>query len=141
MKLDVWSFSGLLVLLAGCQPWVGSSFQLIYAPSGVCSALEFTDYSGLVSSITNPSGDELRVSKGQPVQLQAKSSTTYNVGYGPVIATATVELDLEFRCLPDKPPVRGRYRVNADKPSERLKVSENAATPSGLEIVFETYDP
>lgn len=118
---------------------------LEYTSAGICSGVELTDNNGNITAIARLDPDSpkgIEVKRGQAVRIPDPGAgvTKYNFGRDPASASSQIAADVEWRCLPDKPPVRVQfsYTVGAN-PQKGLKITENAASPNGFDIVVQDF--
>lgn len=137
----------LLGLVAGtaCQlrPFLGESILLVYSPAGVCQKFSvatlnqqgFSLQTWPDLALVGPVDPQL-----PPLEVVTpQQPTTYTFGAGGY-AESTVSMDVAFRCLPDKPVARVQFGVPISTPQKiRLRVTENASKPEGLEVVVEQF--
>lgn len=139
-----WLFPLLAVALAGCVCcYTVPSTEAEYTSKGVCSGVELTTNNQKITGIsymysTEGRTDSVLLTPGQPVRIPDPNPeprpTYYGLGFdGPVRNSA--EVDLTWRCLPDKSPLRVQFIYYVSQfPKKGLRITENPASPHGFDI-------
>jgi hypothetical protein len=122
-----------------------------YKANGVCNGVEVTNNRnsnqdtnwglGYIAARENGRTDSVLLPTGQAVRIpepnQLPHSTWYFISGGGLLTPGTkLEVDLLWRCLPDKQSERIQFthiHMSAG-PSKGLTITEDASLPSGLRI-------
>lgn len=137
-----WLFLILAIILAGCEltlSYYVSVTEVEYTSKGVCSGVELTTNNPKITGIgymysTEGRDDSVRLTPGQPMRIPDPNPeprrTKYMLGFdGPVLKSA--EVDLTWRCLPDKQPLRVQFTYYV---GQSLRITENPASAHGFDI-------
>lgn len=152
MKTKLTVLIVLALVIAGCdlRSLLPIGVPVRYMAAGVCDEVEVTDknggivgislhrFSGVDYPLSDPSqGVVLR--KDQPVTIPhpGPTSTGYMLSYRDFVRVGdSFTIDLEWRCLPHKEPLRIRQTFTSGV-GKGFVITENAALPAGLEIVVQ----
>lgn len=139
-------FPLLAVAATSCQlqlSYYVSVTEAEYTSKGVCSGVELTTNNQKITSIgylyrTEGRADSVRLTPGQPVRIPDPNPeprrTSYILGFdGPVRNSA--EVDLTWRCLPDKQPLGVQFTYYGGQSTIKgLRITENPASRHGFDI-------
>lgn len=141
-----WPLLGLALVLAGCPLGWEFPAPVEYTSKGVCSGVELTtpnpEVRRIVAYYDYPPGNTgVDVTPNQPVRIpdpnrplhpdEPRVTRYYIAFHEPTITT--VDLDLTWRCLPDKEPVRVKYTYGSGN-DRILLITENPESPHGFDI-------
>lgn len=143
-----WSLLGLALVLAGCPLVWEHPLEVEYTSKGVCSGVELTTPNPEVGRIIadpldydHPENAGVDVIPNQPVRIPDPNRplppdykprvTRYDIGFRETFFT--VDLDLTWRCLPDREPLRVKFTYGAGN-HKILLITENPDSPHGFDI-------
>lgn len=150
MRIKLIVLMVLALVIGGCdlRGLLPIGVPVRYMASGVCAGVELTDknggivgislhrFSGVDYPLSDPSqGVVLR--RDQPVRIPdpGPTSTGYMLSYRDFVRVGdSFTVDLEWKCLPDKQPLRIQQTFTSGVGSGFV-ITENVALPAGLEIV------
>lgn len=134
------AFFLLAFLLSSCGSMTPSAYQvrLLYKPSGIFQKFSLKALSESFDLFTYPDLEMVgQVELGGPpleVSVPLKDSE-YRFLVGP--SSEDIPLNTELGCLPGKPSLLVNFIVPRLPQQVRLRISENALKPEGLEVVVE----
>lgn len=141
-----WLFPTLAVASAACElelSYYVPVTQAEYTSNGVCSGVELTNNNEKNRGIgylyrTEERTDAVVLTPGQPVRIPDPNpqprKTYYILGFD-YSERNSAEVDLTWRCLPDKQPLRLQFTFySKQRPLKGLRITENPTSPHGFNI-------
>ena len=136
-----WLFLVLALVLAGCPlSYYLSVIEVKYTSKGVCSGVELTTSNPEIIEITYMGRpDSVKLTPNQPVRIpdpDPPNPEPRQTGYiiffnGPV--RSPIEVDLTWRCLPDREPLRMRFTHYDSQIRKILLITERADSTYGFD--------
>lgn len=142
-----WLLTVLALLLTACPVFSfhnAPAIPIEYRAAGVCQGVELTNNNAdgrwSIHYMRRPEPHNTNLPSGQAVRVPdpnpSPELTLYVISRELMRIGSEFEVDLSWRCLPDKQPERVRFTYRWTR--EGLVITEDASLASGLRIVQES---